>query len=311
MGLAFITAEIQPPVIGLALEAIHQADHKTADLFPILLKVEQYFNYLKKKRDPDRDGLISIITPMESGMDFAPQFDIPLDVIDHSPRRLKQKINRMLEVYHRLEWKLEEIFPLAIFDFEDVGFNTIHALSLEALGRIWKGVDAKKARGYEEEYQRVRDTIIEKMWDEEDGIFYGCYHREGKEIPVRIKTISSLLPITLDLPKRYVTRLIDHITDEEEFWLPYPIPSVAKNEKAFGPLTNTRRIWRGTTWINTNWFIAKGLLRHGEIELYQRLKRKTLDLIERFGFCEFYDPFDGHPGRAERNFSWSTLAVIL
>ena len=34
-------------------------------------------------------------------------------------------------------------------------------------------------------------------------------------------------------------------------------------------------------------------------------------LIEKHGFCEYYDPFTGNPGRAMRNFGWSTLAIDL
>jgi glycogen debranching enzyme len=99
--------------------------------------------------------------------------------------------------------------------------------------------------------------------------------------------------------------------NKDEFWVTYPIPSVSVDETSFGPLTDTRYIWRGTTWINTNWFIAKGLLRHGKKDLYEALKANTIKLIRNHGFCEYYDPFTGDPGKAMRNFGWSTLAVDI
>ncbi|MEJ2567972.1 MAG: hypothetical protein P8Z50_03735, partial [candidate division WOR-3 bacterium] len=95
------------------------------------------------------------------------------------------------------------------------------------------------------------------------------------------------------------------------FWSHYPITSVAMDEPSFGPLTDTRLIWRGTTWINTNWFLANGLEKQGYTVLAKKVARKTIELIIKFGFCEYYDPFDGHPGKAMRNFGWSTLAIDL
>ncbi|HID32023.1 MAG TPA: hypothetical protein EYP24_01430, partial [bacterium (Candidatus Stahlbacteria)] len=275
-------------------------------------KVERFFCYLRERRDPDNDGLISIITPMESGMDLAPHFDPPLGIHDHNPGMLKKKINRMLEVYHRNQWDLDKIFRFSIFDFEDVAFNTIYALSLRALARLYgKLNNRQKSDELSNLAGKVETTIIEKLWDEEDRSFYGVYHKGGKELKSRVKTVSSLFPIALDLPDDYIEEIIYHLSNENEFWLNYPIPSVARDEPSFGPLSDSRHIWRGTTWINTNWFIARGLIRHKKERLYQELKLRTLRLVEKSGFCEFYDPFDGHPGRAERNFSWSTLVIDL
>lgn len=307
----FCTAEIQPPVIGITLKKIFEKTKDFEFLRKYLPRVQKYLDYLKNNRDPDNDSLISIITPMESGMDLAPQFDLPFGNTRHKPGLLKKGISKMLKRYHRLRWRLEDIYGLDIFDFEDVSFNTIYALSLEAVAELWKMIDEKKAREVKTLAEDVKDAMIKKFWDEEDGLFYGIYHKQGKELKAKVKTVSSLFPISFDIPEDFVERLVDHISNEDEFWLPYPIPSVARDEKSFGPLTNTRYIWRGTTWINTNWFIAMGLLRHHRIEIYEELKSKTLELVKKSGFCEFYDPFDGHPGRAERNFGWSTLAVLL
>ena len=101
------------------------------------------------------------------------------------------------------------------------------------------------------------------------------------------------------------------MVDPDEFWMKYPVPSVARSEESFGPLTDTRYIWRGTTWINTNWFLCKGLLRHGKKKLYEKIRAKTCKLIEKHGFCEYYDPTTGEPGAAMRNFGWSTLAADM
>lgn len=307
----FFTAEIQPPVIGITLRRIYEKTKSIEFLEKYLPRIQKYFDYLKKERDLDKNSLISIITPMESGMDMAPQFDIPFGNHDNDPVDTKGKISAMLGEYKKVKWNLKEIYKLDIFNFEDVAVNTIYLLSLENLVYLWGIIDKGKSRKVKEQYEKIKKRLIEQFWDEKDKIFYGLYHKGGKEFKAKIKTVSSLFPLCLDIPKKYVDSLIEHIVNKKEFWLTYPIPSVSKDEKSFGPLTDTRYIWRGTTWINTNWFLAKGLLRHGEKELYKKLKAKTIELIEKHGFCEYYDPITGEPGKAMRNFGWSTLAVDI
>ena len=51
------------------------------------------------------------------------------------------------------------------------------------------------------------------------------------------------------------------------------------------------------------------LEKKGYTTLAKKIARKTIELILKFGFCEYYDPFDGHPGKAMKNFGWSTLAI--
>jgi hypothetical protein len=307
----YFTAEIQPPVIGMTLRRLYEQVKSLDFLNKYLPRVQKYFDYLKDHRDLDGNQLISVITPMESGMDMAPQFDLPYDNFDNDPVMTKGKISEMLARYKKVKWDINKIFALDIFNFEDIAVNTIYALSLEDLAFLWSKIDEKKAEAVKEHCAAVKEKIIEKYWDSEDRIFYGRYFKGGKEFRVKIKTVSSLFPLCLDIPQTYVDELVGHITNKDEFWLDYPIPSVARNESSFGPLTNTRYIWRGTTWINTNWFLARGLLRHKRNDLHRDLKAKTQELIDKHGFCEYYDPFTGEPGQAMRNFGWSTLAVDI
>lgn len=307
----YFTAEIQPPVIGITLRRLYEKTKSIKLLEKYLPRVQKYFDYLRDKRDLDKNLLISIITPMESGMDMAPQFDIAMGINDHDHVAAKGKIAEMLSAYRKVGWDINKIFDLDIFNFEDVAVNTIYALSLEHLAYLWQLVDKTQAKRVQQLYEQVKQKIIEKYWDEDDKIFYGRFHKQKKEYRVKIKTISSLFPLCLDIEKKYVDALIKHMIDPNEFWLPYPVPSVARNERSFGPLTDTRYIWRGTTWINTNWFICKGLLRHGKKKLYQKIKARTYELVEKHGFCEYYDPITAEPGDAMRNFGWSTLAADI
>jgi hypothetical protein len=60
--------------------------------------------------------------------------------------------------------------------------------------------------------------------------------------------------------------------------------------------------------MNTNWFLAQGLRRHGRDDLADELGRRSRQLAEQHGFNEFFDPLDGRPVGAA-DFGWATLAI--
>ncbi|GAH19465.1 unnamed protein product, partial [marine sediment metagenome] len=53
-----------------------------------------------------------------------------------------------------------------------------------------------------------------------------------------------------------------------------------------------------------------GLKRHNETKIAEELTEKTLNLIKKSGFREFYNPIIGEGGGAE-NFGWSTLILLM
>lgn len=70
------------------------------------------------------------------------------------------------------------------------------------------------------------------------------------------------------------------------------------------------RCWRGPAWINTVWLLAPALRRFGYEREAERLLCSCLELIERHGFREYYNPLNGE-GLAARQFGWSTLLADL
>jgi hypothetical protein len=70
------------------------------------------------------------------------------------------------------------------------------------------------------------------------------------------------------------------------------------------------RCWRGPAWINTVWFLVPALRRFGYGEEADRILCACVELIDRHGFREYYNPLNGE-GLAARRFGWSTLLVDL
>jgi glycogen debranching enzyme len=211
-------------------------------------------------------------------------------------------------------YNLKKIFAADYFNVEDVLVNSIYIKNLQILSRLLHEVDHEEAaRTFQQEAAKVKETLIKKCYDKSDGFFYDLYGEE--ERPAKVKTVKGLFPIILDLPKSIVESLVQkHLFDQGEFDLPFAVPTVARSERSFSaaPVVIAKEpiIWRGPTWINTNWYIIKGLKHQGYKEAAEKLSDRSVGLVRRSGFREFYNPFTGE-GYGAKNFGWSTLVVDM
>jgi glycogen debranching enzyme len=105
--------------------------------------------------------------------------------------------------------------------------------------------------------------------------------------------------------------LIAQLEDPGAYATLWPIPSCSRSEPAFRPgAIGEHLLWRGATWINVNWFLCRGLRRHGRPDLARRIEDSTATMIEREGFREYYDTLTGE-GRGAPAFGWSALILDL
>ena len=307
-----MTALIQPPVLAQAVYQVAERSQDLAFLAEVLDKVKLYYLWLRDHRDPDGDYLISVISPFETGMDQLPAYDQPLGL--RNPSRLGLFVSeRVLDLRNLIlgrNYNLEVIFRRDRFAVEDVLVNCVYAQGLRDISRMCAMVgDPAACDSFIRMAERTEKAILSKCYDEETGAFWSLASKE--EQPLKVLTVSSLLPVILEsIGRGQLERLVeDHLLQEQEFWLPYPIPSVARSEPSFRAGERVV-IWRGPTWINTNWLIVKGLRQHGYDEAANAIARRSAELVLKSGFREFYNPLTGE-GYGARNFGWSTLVVDM
>jgi len=298
---------IQPPVIAQAVKAIFDRCGDIEFLRQTLPQLRRYYLWLQN-RDFDNDGLISIIAPWESGLDESPVYDSALSFPENSYWSARALDLR----YAEAKYDLEKIIDLGLFDVEDVLVNSIYAQGLRVLSELYHVMGNREENvRFKSLADRVEKAIIDKCYL--DGCFYNLNNKNNKEMPAMVITVISLMPLILDnIEKDKVDNLITrHLLNPEELWLPYPIPSVARSEHSFDPIYKGQDyLWRGPAWINTNWFIVQGLLKHGYKEIACELIKRTVELVSRSGFREFYNPWTGE-GYGATDFGWATLVVDL
>lgn len=112
----------------------------------------------------------------------------------------------------------------------------------------------------------------------------------------------------MTLPNHIRDRLLTHLTNPDEFWGEYVLPTVARNDTSYDPET----MWRGPVWANINYFFIESLRQVREYGLARRLRDKTLELImSQPGIYEYYDSQTGQPpATAAETFGW-TVAVFI
>ena len=304
----YYSSTIQPPIIAYAVERVYQATGDEEFRQKALRPLVGFYRWLKTHRDPDGDGLIATIQPEEAGTDCSPKYDNALHLEELSNEAFIVQLKKVYAAYEPLRGDDRRLLAADIFHFEDVLVNSIYAFGLRSLVRLLG--DSEEGKEFEKEADHCRDALIAKCWDQEAGAFFDL--SGVAERRVKLLTISSLMPLILDdLPSEIVSRLVEeHVMSPERFWLPYPLPSVSASEPKFFPGNPHGFIWRGPTWLNTNWFLSHALRRHGYPQLADEIVSKSHTLVENQGFREYYNPYSGE-GYGASDFGWSTIILDM
>ena len=265
-----------------------------------------FYRWLREARDPDDDGLIAVIQPEEAGTDCSPKYDEILGLEELSNRGFITALSQVYAAYEPMRGDDHKILAADLFHVEDVLVNSIYVFGLRSLARLLG--DAPEAAEFNQQADRTLNAMLEKCWDEEAGAFFDLSGIAEK--PLQTVTISSFMPLILsDLPRAIVERMVEKwISAPDHFWTPYPLPSVPASDPKFIPGNPGGFIWRGPTWINTNWFLSHALRGHGYPELADTIVEKSIECIEKSGFREYYHPYTAE-GLGARDFGWSTLIL--
>jgi len=300
-------------------------------VYPALLA---YHQWLYKERDPHNEGLTLQVHPWETGLDNTPpwmyelhQHQMPLWVqaTNYKPFQFIGSILRrdsffvapgqrlstfeaaaLYSVQHRLKRKvydIDKILSHSLFAIEDLTFNSILIRANRHLREIAKTI-GKTVPEELLESMRKTETSLEALWDAYTGQYYSRNFVTHKLI--KVPSIATLIPLySGEVSKERAEQLVGLLKDKKLFGPKYPVPSVPINSEWFKP----HGYWQGPSWINTNWLIIEGLERYGFKEEAALIREKSLEVIKKNGFCEYFSPLDGSPAGVD-NFSWTAALTI-
>jgi glycogen debranching enzyme len=303
-------------VLARAIECVFEKTGDSAWLAEVLGPAVRFFKWLQAHRDPDGDFLMAILQPDESGLDVSPKFDNLLGIDCRRPdtvyRTWQSAMDWLFSVYRDVRTESKQLFELDAFNYEDVMFNSIYADGLLRLAGLCRKAQYPESEAAEFDLwsARTREALMRKCWDEKSSVFWDLSGSD--EQPEKILTCSCLFPLILkQMDSSIVHRLVnEHLLNEAEFWLPFPIPSVAANEPSFDPAFETRAIFRGPSWVNINWYLYWGLRQYGYDDIASELASRTLNMIERGGMRECFNPYNAE-GYGALDFGWTALIIDL
>lgn len=265
-----IRAEVtKPPIMTWAALKLHEADPDLDFLQEIYVPLVRWNAWWFSMNDDDADGLAQYNHPCSSGLDDSPLWDYGMPV--ESP-----DLNTYLCI------QMESLATIA------------EALGMDTESAMWR----RRAAG-------IVRRMIEDFWDEEAGLFQAL----RDEQPVPVVTPFNLYPLwTGQLPDAIRDRLIAHLTDPDEFWGDYVIPTVARQDPHYDPET----MWRGPVWASINYIFIEALRQVGKHALARTLRQRTLDLImSQPGIYEYYNSETGKPPSAAAGaFGWTATVFI-
>ncbi|HLJ62048.1 MAG TPA: trehalase family glycosidase [bacterium] len=275
--------------------------------------------FFSRDRTVAGSPLIVLVHPWESGLDNAPRWDFATQggfrpsraytrhdtgvvAAAERPRSADYDLYLYLvELIAAHRYELTSFLPHTPFAVYDALFNAIWYRAALDLNRIAAAL-GRSADVPAEELRAFRDAYRAELWDEPSCLFLDFDVRAGRRIPVHtIAGLGAVFAGVVDVreAKEMYRRYRDRCRGCQ------PLPTVLPDQPQFEPA----RYWRGPAWVNTNWFVVRGLEELGLRDDASALADATIDLVRRAGWCEYFHASTGE-GLGGGDFSWTAALVV-
>ena len=303
----------QPPVIGIALykiiQNIQNIKNYKNELIYIIKGIEQFHDFLFRERDPNKENIICIIHPWESGLDNSPVFDEDNEYakIHLNKLNIKQQIkdrkdiNKVIaafrpgekdyEVYGKLigffkqkNYNQKELAINSPFRVQDSLFNTLLYKAMDCMIKSYILLSDKIDYDFnalikknQKKLNLLKNALNNKLLDTNSNNYYSYSLNLNKKI--KIDTIQTLITnIYFSTNKIDIENSIEKYTSSSTL----SFLSTKSTSNFFNPI----KYWRGPIWPITNWIIIEHL-KTIDNKMAINYSYKTLKLIsENFDLNE-------------------------
>lgn len=294
----------QPPLIAVAAELIYQRTGDLTLLGQLYAPLCAYHVWFSRRRDPDGDGLVSLIHPWECGCDASPRWDAPMHLPDNpTPDQTKASRHALVGELIRHGCDAQALSDAGHYHVEALDYNAIRAADLEALGRMAQTLGKPDdAQRWNNAAAAVQRSVIQKITAQQ-----AYWDLSGPdERPLTVETCSRFLLLFGGCVSTEMAETLAAELENPRFWTPYPVTTTPTDAPEFAP----DHYWRGNVWLSVNWLIYKGLRRYGYTRQASHIARRSLQLVEQSGFHEYFNPITG-AGHGPALQSWSTIVLDM
>ena len=321
---------VQPPIHASAVLHVvrHAAEGERAAAFAreLLPKLAAWHEYIYRERVREGEGLAEVWHPWETGMDNSPPWDAPLarielaadDVPDYDrvdtehassfERPTKEHYDRyayLVRLFREHGYRPDALREVSPFVVQAVIFNALLVQANRDLAELARSAGEDPGR-YEEWAELTAEAMNGKLWDGAHALYADYDVRAGGLIATR--TAAGFAPLYAGVPGDERAAAMVAGLDEAGVALDageWALASLPPGDPRFDPTL----YWRGPIWPVMNWFLYRGLVRYGYLDLAKRVRAALVGLPRRSGFWEHYSPANGR-GHGGEEFSW-TAALVL
>ena len=198
-----------------------------------------------------------------------------------------------------------------LLEFGDVGLMSLYVADCNALAQIAEILgqpnDAQKLHDRAARYRAKLQT----MWDPQVGMFLNQDLHTGQ--PSTRLSPTNFYPMLAHVatPEQARIMIEKHLTNPQEFWGQWVIPSIARDDPAF----QDQNYWRGRIWGPMNYLVYLGLCNYDDPVVRQEFARKSYDLFlgEWHGKGHVHENYNAiagtgdDVGNSDRFYHWGAL----
>ena len=327
----------QPPLLAEAIWRIGEklSPIKRKKLFEEFFpKLVAHHEWLYRERNPHGEGLVLLVHPWESGMDDSPPWVDELRY-HHTPLWIstieKLRVHRLLDVLRqdvqqsglqnrmstldalrlfdvvrrmkRKKYESNQILRRALFSIEDLCFNSILIRNNAILQDISRSIRTPLPKELRSQFTKATKAL-ETLWDPISEQYFSRNFSTGEFLAN--PTVATLLPLySRAISPERAKQLVATLNDKAAYATPYALPTVPKSSTRF----RETHYWQGPVWLNINWLIIDGLTYYGFTKEAALLRKKSIAMIKKSGFREYFSPIDGH-GAGAADFAWTAALTI-
>jgi hypothetical protein len=176
-----------------------------------------------------------------------------------------------------------------------------------------------RADYYRDQLAAIAGAINESLWDADTGFYYDCADPlcAGH---VRAKSYSGLIPLVAGVvPPERAEEVMAHLTDEDEFWSPHGVRSLAADVSIYEPGYSRsgwkNSNWRGPIWLPINYLLVQALTGI-DASAAEQLRENLIETVEAQWvsdgrFYEYYHAETGEGLGADHQTGWTALVANL
>lgn len=314
----------QPPLMAVAARRVYALHEKREHLETIYQANKRYHAWFERRR-VDSDGLVALIHPWEAGWDASQRWDEALDV--SQALREGSHFAEVMTQLKAIRWRLMQQVAhyggdaLALRDaghfyVKPVDFNAIRVADLREMAQIAEllgyGDEAAHFRQQaEQSATAIREKLLHRVENDALHISDLVWHHHHE----RHSGIDTAAKFVLLFGQCVDDATAQQLRDElvaGPYATPYSVPTTPTDNLTFDGL----EYWRGNVWMPVNWLIYTGLRAYGFETTARDLAENSLALVDKSGFCEFFDPITGVGGQAlgvpaPQRQSWTSIVLDM